>query len=594
MKPSDPIEQSVKGMDITASKDMHDRVLGKLLNEMDESEQNPKAVNRPVIWRTIMKSKMTKYATAAIVIVGIFVGLKMMGVEPDGATPAFGIQDVIDAMKKVECYHMVCSAKNVGFSDEETNARITTFTSTEAWGSIDNTFFISKNNLDGSIIYKESITDCTYSYDPKLNTITKSYDGHVNENISGTNFIDSTIQSVEKACQQAEGTIKYTDEILDGRKVKVITAILPHEIQSVIKIYVDDQKYRISKISLVQTNDEGQGGELIFDVDYPDICPSDIYEAGAPRDARIIDTYSDTRPSDKLKDLLEKHKTHQNSRLKRLTDKHIVVKVREQTITPTKYYYETKIYQRNGNHSRESRMAKKLDHKLVLKDDFDYQYNLWQSYNEAQTVKIKDDIYQYTLERVADLSQKWRLSNKRKKSPLFKYSADLWRSVISSGTSSTRIVSKKIIEDEYSKKHNLVCIEIKTKGWDDGRSSFIELPERCLCYLNPQKDYLCHRRCIIQEKDAPWQNDQTWLDDVDPKRIPKASMHVNQILEYATTKTGVLYARKTGSIPYEKANVADIDLNSIATSTTTIYLNENPTFQEGIFSVDTLIKSNDQ
>ena len=71
MRPADDINKSIKKWQLKASADLDKRVHDGISEVLAESEKTESAVLQPNIWRTIMKSPITKLAAAAIIIVAI-------------------------------------------------------------------------------------------------------------------------------------------------------------------------------------------------------------------------------------------------------------------------------------------------------------------------------------------------------------------------------------------------------------------------------------------------------------------------------------------------------------------------------------------
>ena len=105
MKSVDDIEQSIRELNITVGPELHDRVLGSLLKTMEESKKQSSAVNRPSIWRIIMENRMTRFATAAVIIIAVLIGINQFGGSIDGASMAFAA--VKEAMKSVPWMQVV-------------------------------------------------------------------------------------------------------------------------------------------------------------------------------------------------------------------------------------------------------------------------------------------------------------------------------------------------------------------------------------------------------------------------------------------------------------------------------------------------------
>jgi hypothetical protein len=68
MRPTENIKQAIKKLSVTASPELHDRVLGDLLKTMEESTKQSSTVNQPNIFGIIMKTKITKFAASAVVV----------------------------------------------------------------------------------------------------------------------------------------------------------------------------------------------------------------------------------------------------------------------------------------------------------------------------------------------------------------------------------------------------------------------------------------------------------------------------------------------------------------------------------------------
>ncbi len=94
MRPSENIEKLIKKLRYKTSPETHDRVLGNVLQALDEKEKQKPGVFVPDTWRTIMKSKITRMAAAAVIIIAVFVGIHQFG--GDGASVAFA--DIVEQL----------------------------------------------------------------------------------------------------------------------------------------------------------------------------------------------------------------------------------------------------------------------------------------------------------------------------------------------------------------------------------------------------------------------------------------------------------------------------------------------------------------
>ncbi len=85
MRPAENIDKLIKKLRYKAGAETHDRVLGNVLQALEKKEKQKSGLTASNIWRTIMKSPITKLAAAAVVIVAVLIGLNQI----IGSTPAF-------------------------------------------------------------------------------------------------------------------------------------------------------------------------------------------------------------------------------------------------------------------------------------------------------------------------------------------------------------------------------------------------------------------------------------------------------------------------------------------------------------------------
>ena len=67
MRPTEKIESVLKKMNFTASAELREQILNDALKAHKQAGTQP-AFEKPDIWRTIMKSKITRLAAAAAII----------------------------------------------------------------------------------------------------------------------------------------------------------------------------------------------------------------------------------------------------------------------------------------------------------------------------------------------------------------------------------------------------------------------------------------------------------------------------------------------------------------------------------------------
>lgn len=78
MRPAEDIKRLINNAKVRIDQDVKQANLDKLINELEKTKNIPSVDVPPSIWRTIMKSPITKYSAAAIVFVAVMMGLNII------------------------------------------------------------------------------------------------------------------------------------------------------------------------------------------------------------------------------------------------------------------------------------------------------------------------------------------------------------------------------------------------------------------------------------------------------------------------------------------------------------------------------------
>jgi hypothetical protein len=125
MRPAENIEQMIKKLNDSTSAEMDEQVLKDVLHALDESEKKS-VPTRSDIWRIIMKSPITKLATAAVVIIACVIGLSLWRTTGSG----IALADVLARIEQVKVFRYQWNVKITGeepnkpYSSEERNATL--------------------------------------------------------------------------------------------------------------------------------------------------------------------------------------------------------------------------------------------------------------------------------------------------------------------------------------------------------------------------------------------------------------------------------------------------------------------------------------
>ena len=103
MTPEEKIERLIQKINVTPRAQVHSRTLNDALAAQEEWKNEQSADLKPNIWRIIMKSKITKFATAATVILIAVLGITFL----EESTPtAYAIEQTIQAGHTVRFLHL--------------------------------------------------------------------------------------------------------------------------------------------------------------------------------------------------------------------------------------------------------------------------------------------------------------------------------------------------------------------------------------------------------------------------------------------------------------------------------------------------------
>jgi len=100
MSSTEKIKRLFAKSDVTVNSKVDDRIINDALTAFDKSEKTKPVSAEPNIWRIIMKSKITKLAAAAVIIITVLIGISQFGGSIDGSSVAWA-----ELVQRVEQSH---------------------------------------------------------------------------------------------------------------------------------------------------------------------------------------------------------------------------------------------------------------------------------------------------------------------------------------------------------------------------------------------------------------------------------------------------------------------------------------------------------
>ena len=279
MKPVERIEKLIKERRYKASAKTYDKALGSFLQAVDDHLKYKAAPNELILWRKIMKSRITKLATAAVILITAYVVLQQSGGSIDVTTVTFA--QITENMRQMPWLHAVVEAKQAA-GTEMVDIR------GEFWYCIERQLSAAKES-NGKVIFQNELEHIFQAYDPNTETIKILPDKGLNwnKNLSSVGDIPGAMikayeDAGEKVVREA-GKYKGKDvlifrmsALLDGRDIWVEMAV---DAKMQVVVFINQKAF-------------DEDGKLIEDVnahvDYPETGPESIYDVDVPRSAKIV------------------------------------------------------------------------------------------------------------------------------------------------------------------------------------------------------------------------------------------------------------------------------------------------------------------
>jgi hypothetical protein len=521
--------------------------------------------------RRIIKSPFMKLAAAAVIIIAVTIVVTWLGSSIEGSSVALG--KVMENMKKMPWEHVFSQIQREGHKEES-----------QFWYSFTPKIEAGKEQ-NGKLTFYDYSRQVAYAYDPCTEQIT-IYSLRERKFALGAESPWEWLEKMVEVLSEHEGTrVTRKNDKYDGRDVEIYTVRVPkgHKGSKGVEEWlfvVDSDTHLIMTLKLRGYKPDGnviEWGEMTFD--YPDDGPADIYELGAPGSAAVIDDR--TKPeAEEIFNTYTVYRQNAPSRYIAVSmNYHHIERIGADVIDQVERVYTDGRLQRYEKYQLVD-WLEYLDnwpkYSAQMGNTFDSQLKWWTQgeHSGCRLITLYDNEYHYMLS--CDLKTKKWSANSPEHYPEREYLLSglgswgwpLYR--LSLGVPGEPPIT--VIEDEYSKRNKLICLQRLWQG--QVYKGSVTLPCKSLWYLNPQRDYICQVFVEHYLRNAPWQRYKSWLEGVDPNRIPEEKTRWGrEVTEFGQTDTGQWYPKRIGTNP--------------------IFLDTDPEFPEGIFDPETLPKGNE-
>lgn len=527
------------------------------------------------IWRTIMKSRI-KLATAATIVIAVLVCKSYLGGSVDFATIA--IADISEAMRNVPWMHAVSRGQMRG-EDQ----------SSEEWTGFTAKIRVFKRS-DGKVTFQNMKEQKSYRYSPEDRSITVDYiydplspEGYFPFELSSVNsLVDGMLKRAnEMGAEITTKRIEYNGQEAQLQEISLSVTQDNESFAGKVSLYIQPDSRLLLAVKTVVRDSEGNIiGDYQTAYSYPRTGPSDIYDLGVPDDATIVSNLPK-----------EDYQTTWDSYRQRRAEatKEYVAVITHMTRSLGDVINMIDVDYKSGENHRLERhfvgdagerpLERWPKRKEQLGDSLE-SLLAWANghYDERGYISVQLYDGERFLSTKRDKEGSWSEPRKFTKKLMHEdYLQCLgWPHIGKTG---------RIIEDDYAKENNLICIERLQQG--SLYSGNVSLPGRFVNYLDPQKDYICRRRITEWRPDAEWQQDKNWLEGVDPDNIRNGSITVQDTTEVIQAPNGHWYPKTI----VEKQSGIREDYKDAALRILTIkniHLQTNPEFPDDIFNTEKL------
>jgi hypothetical protein len=521
--------------------------------------------NKPLV-RRFIESSFMKIAAAAVIIIAVTIVVTWFGSSIDGSSVALG--QVVENMKKMPWAHAFVQDQREDHKEQN-----------QYWYSFTSKVEAGKEH-NGKLTLDDYGRQVSYAYDPCTEQITV-YSLRERKFALGAESPWEWLEKFVEVLSEHEGTqVTRKNDEYDGRDVEIYTVRVPkgHKGSKGVEEYifvVDSDTHLMMTLKRRGYKPDGnviEAGEMTFD--YPDDGPADIYELGAPGSAAVIDE----RMKPEAEEIFNTYKAYRQNAPSRyiMVQAHYnnIERIGADVIDEFVRVYTDGRLQRYEKYQVVD-WLEYLDnwpkYSAQMGNTFDSQLKWWTrgEHSGCRLIILYDGEYVYKVTR--DLKTK-RWSSPIKHDSYVDYGLGSWGWPLyrlSLGVPGEPPIT--LIEDEYSKRNRLICLQRLWQGQVYKGSA--TLPCKSLWYLNPQRDYICQVFVEHYVRNAPWQRDKSWLEGVDPDRVSaEETRWARDVTEFGQTDAGQWYPKRIGA--------------------NRIFLDTNPEFPEGIFDPETLPKGN--
>lgn len=245
-----------------------DRLEQNLLSSL--SRQSPRQIE---FWRTIMKAKITRLAAAAVIIIGVTFSL--VTIVEQGATPAYAVEQTIEAMRNVSTVHMFCR----GFDDVEF----------EIWSKIDPASQLPEYLYLHCPDWELTLVDTpegSYQYTKESNTASVSARHMIRLDLRFNQVFEDIVE--ELANEEQHGKLEVYKEKDPNIGQDVIVLLATSKLVD-CKFLIDAETKLPVRMHVLRSEKPGMAIKDFYEIYYDEEPPEGIFDLELPEGTKVVD-----------------------------------------------------------------------------------------------------------------------------------------------------------------------------------------------------------------------------------------------------------------------------------------------------------------
>jgi outer membrane lipoprotein-sorting protein len=260
-----------------------DKLEQNLLAVLDkQSRLKPQVLN---IWRIIMKSQITKLATAAVIIVAVAI---LVTVLDNTTSTTWAIEQSIEVLSK---YNAILFEGSESFLDENGNLQIREMKTWEAANEDQTRVEKERHEVDGVTTLVTNGKQ-TWRYDPQTNTVIKNLPYGTPEGWIGSRFFEQLNAFRESGVINGWDVTYGKDPVTNKQRAFLTVAWLDKRYNGPRSMWFEfdvESKLVVSMKQWENANWEGPATLIAEKITYYKNLPDELFEFEIPKGATVIE-----------------------------------------------------------------------------------------------------------------------------------------------------------------------------------------------------------------------------------------------------------------------------------------------------------------